>query len=94
MVDKNSGSWQSLPLWLKCWFFFNFLSTRMTRKVVTRIQVISHVSGFCFCMLGFLSEAALAGGLIMLANAYLFLLLSWQGDKYGIWYDTHAALSS
>ncbi len=94
VMEKDSGSWQSLPLWLKCWFFLNFLSTRMTREVVIRIQVISHVSGFIFCMLGFVSEAALAGGLIMLANAYLFLLLGWQGDKYAIWYDTHTALKS
>ena len=55
--------------------------------MVTRIQVVSHVFGFIFCLLGFVSEAALAGGLLMLANAYLFLLLTWQGDKYGIWYD-------
>ena len=26
-------------------------------------------------------------GLIMLANGYLFSLLTMQGDKYGIWYD-------
>ena len=31
--------------------------------------------------------AGTAGGLILLANAYLFALLTWQGDKYGIWYD-------
>ena len=66
----------------------------MTKSVVTRIQVISHVSGFIFCVFGFVSEAALAGGLIMIANGYLFLLLSWQGDKYGIWYDAHAVLNS
>ena len=38
--------------------------------------------------MGFISEAALAGGLILLANAYLFALLMWQGDRYGIWYDS------
>jgi hypothetical protein len=42
-----------------------------------------------FCLFGFVSEAALAGGLLILANAYLFFLLTWQGEKYGIWYDTH-----
>jgi hypothetical protein len=26
----------------------------------------------------------------MLANAYLFHLISWQGDRYGIWYDGSA----
>jgi transcriptional regulator with XRE-family HTH domain len=87
MIEKNSDNWRNLPLWLKCWFFFNFLSVRTNRNVVTRIQVLSHLSGFVFCLLGFVSEAALAGGLIMLANAYLFLFLTWQGDRYGIWYD-------
>jgi len=86
-VDKNSDGWRNLPFWLKCWFFLNFLSSRMRRDVVTRIVTLAHASGFVFCVLGFVSEAALAGGLIMLANAYLFSLLTWQGDKYGIWFD-------
>lgn len=90
-MDRKSGNWQRLPFWLKCWFAFNFLSVRTTRGVATRIQVVSHVSGFVLCALGFVSEPALAGGLIMLANAYLFLLLTWQGDKYGIWYDSEEA---
>jgi hypothetical protein len=42
-------------------------------------------------VIGFVNEAALAGGLILLANAYLFSLLMWQGDKYGIWYDAGEA---
>lgn len=87
MVDKKSTNWQNLPLWLKCWFFFNFLDFRPARNVAARIEVISHVTGFLFCALGFVSAAALAGGLIMLATAYLFSLLTWQGDKYGIWYE-------
>ncbi len=87
-MDRNSRNWHSLPFWLKCWFFINFLSIRTTRSVAIRIQVVSHVSGFLLCAFGFVSEPALAGGLIMLANAYLFLLLTWQGDKYGIWYDS------
>lgn len=37
------------------------------------------------------NEAALAGGLILLANAYLFALLMRQGDKYGIWHDARQA---
>ena len=93
-MEKNSDNWRNLPLWLKCWFFFNFLSIRTNRSVVTRIQVVSHVSGFVFCVLGFVNEAALAGGLIMLANAYLFSLLTWQGDKYGIWYDTFERMNT
>ena len=90
-MEKNSKGWQDLPLWLKCWFFYNFLSFRMTRDVVRRIVALSHASGFVFCAMGFVSEAALAGGLIMFANAFLFSLLTWQGDNYGIWYDTQDA---
>ena len=87
-MDKSSTEWKSLPFWLKCWFFLNFLSVRPTRNVARRIHVLAHLFGFFFCALGFVSEAALAGGLILLANAYLFALLTWQGDKYGIWYDS------
>ncbi|MBT8106746.1 MAG: helix-turn-helix domain-containing protein [Gammaproteobacteria bacterium] len=91
VMDRDSGNWSRLPFWLKCWFFFNFLSIRTTRGVANRIRFLSHVSGFVFCALGFVSEAALAGGLIMLANAYWFSLLMRQGDKYGIWYDRQEA---
>ena len=94
IVDKNSDGWQDLPLWLKCWFFTNFLSIRMRRNVVTRIVTLAHVSGFVFCALGFASEAALAGGLIMLAYAYLFSMLTRQGDKYGIWFDKQEAANT
>ena len=86
-MDKSTAGWQDLPFWLKCWFFLNFLSIRTRRSVATRVTVILHTFGFLFCALGFVSEAALVGGLILLANAYLFALLTWQGDKYGIWYD-------
>jgi transcriptional regulator with XRE-family HTH domain len=87
-MDKDTAGWQSLPFWLKCWFFLNFLSVRTRRVVARRIHVLSHLFGFFFCAFGFVSEAALAGGLILLANAYLFALLMWQGDRYGIWYDS------
>ena len=93
-MDKDTAGWQNLPFWLKCWFFLNFLSVRTTRVVATRIQVISHLFGYLFCALGFFNEAALAGGLILLANAYLFALLTWQGDKYGIWYDRQEAANA
>ena len=87
MIDKSTDNWQNLPLWLKCWFLINFLDVHPARQVAKRIEIVSHASGFLLCLLGFVSEAALAGGLIMLATAYLFHLLGWQGDKYGIWYD-------
>jgi transcriptional regulator with XRE-family HTH domain len=87
MMDKSSDNWQSLPFWLKCLFVINFLDFRPTRNVAKRMETLSHVTGFAFCLFGFVSDAALAGGLIILATAYLFYLLRWQGDKYGIWYD-------
>ena len=86
-MDKKSEGWKNLPFWLKCWFFLNFLSVRTRRAVAKRIHMLLHLFGFSFCAFGFVSEPALAGGLILLANAYLFSLLIWQGDKYGIWYD-------
>lgn len=94
MIDKKSDNWQKLPFVLKCWFVFNFLQTRPSRESIYRIEVIGHISGFAFCCLGFISEAALVGGLLMLAIAYLYHWLKWQGDKYGIWYDPESAQSS
>ncbi|WDE14166.1 helix-turn-helix domain-containing protein [Thalassomonas haliotis] len=85
--DKSSDNWKSLSLLLKIWFMLNFLQIRSKRATAVRVEVISHVSGFIFCCLGLINEAALAGGLIMLATGYLFHLLKWQGDKYGIWFE-------
>lgn len=90
-VDKEIAGWRDLPLWLRCWLHMNFLTVRTRRAAAVRVHFISHLSGFIFCALGFVSPAALAGGLIMLANAYLFSLLIRQGDTYGIWYDSDAA---
>jgi transcriptional regulator with XRE-family HTH domain len=88
MADRKADNWRSLPFWLKGWLLFNFFDFRITRHSAKRIELVSHVTGFAFCLLGFVSDAALAGGLIMLSNAYFFHLLSWQGDRYGIWYET------
>lgn len=87
MIDKCTDSWKSLPVWVKCWFFLNFLELRPTRHVARRLEILSHGVGFPLCLLGFFNEAALAGGLMMLANAYWVHLLVWHGDQYGIWYD-------
>lgn len=87
MIDKHSDNWKRLPLWLKCCFTLNFLVAQPARKTARRIVIASHVSGFLFCLLGLVSDASLAGGLIMLSIAYLFQLLTWQGDQLGIWYD-------
>ncbi|NHZ88890.1 helix-turn-helix domain-containing protein [Massilia sp. CCM 8733] len=90
VIDKHALDWHTLPLWLRSWFGFSMLHMHPTRRVVKRIEVVSHVTGFLFCLLGFVSEAALAGGLIMLVTAYWFYFLTWQGDRYGIWFDAPA----
>lgn len=87
MIDKHSHNWKNLPFWLKCCFSLNVLAVQPARRAFRRIEIASHMSGFLFCLFGFMSEAALAGGLMMLSCAYLFHLLTWQGDKLGIWYD-------
>ena len=94
MIDKKSDNWQQLPFILKCWFVFNFLQTRPSRQSASRIETIGHISGFSFCCLGLISEAALVGGLIMLSTAYLYHWLKYQGDKHSIWYDNESAKSS
>ncbi|WP_281559978.1 helix-turn-helix transcriptional regulator [Thalassomonas sp. RHCl1] len=94
VINKNSEHWKNLPLWLKVWFAFNFLQFRSRRETAVRIEVISHVSGFVFCCLGLVSEAALVGGLMMLTTGYLFHLLKWQGDKYSIWFEAEPAKGS
>ncbi|MEW6997382.1 helix-turn-helix domain-containing protein [Colwelliaceae bacterium BS250] len=94
MIDKNTDNWKQLPFVLKCWFVFNFLQARPSRKSASRIELIGHISGFGFCCLGLISEAALAGGILMLATAYLYHGLIWQGDQYGIWYDHESVKNS
>ncbi len=88
MIDKHSPDWKSQPIWLKWWFFFNYLSFRPLRKSTNRGLVFSHLCGFILCCFGLTNEAALVGGLIMLSVAYFFSLLRWQGDKYGVWFDS------
>ncbi len=87
MIDKKSSDWQNLPLFLKCWFTLNFLSARPNKPAANRVKYLSHLGGFLACSVGVVNEAALVGGLLLLANAYLFELLIFQGDKYGIWFD-------
>jgi transcriptional regulator with XRE-family HTH domain len=93
MIDRKSDNWRKLPTGLKWLFAINFLSFRPSRNAAIKVEVISHVFGFAFCILGLVSEPALVGGLILLANAHLFRLHIWLGDKYGAWYDS-ADLSS
>src|SRR5690606_36037344 len=93
MIDKNSDHWRNLPVWLKWWFFINYCSFRPSRKATGRALRLSHTSGFLFCIIGLVNEGALMGGLFMLAIAYFFQFLAWQGDKYGVWYDGDATKS-
>lgn len=87
-LDKNSDLWRNTPVWLKWWFFLNYLSFKPRRKSTLRGLIFCHICGFGFCLYGLLDAKALNAGLIMLLTAYMFHLLTWQGDKYGIWYDT------
>ena len=87
MIDKKSDNWQKLPFFLRCWFSLNFFSLRPSRGAARNIEIVSHVFGFAFCVLGLINEPALVGGIILLSNAYLFRLHAWLGDKYGVWYD-------
>jgi transcriptional regulator with XRE-family HTH domain len=91
MPNGNPKEWNAHPLWLRAWFALNYLSFRPSRRATTRVIALAHGSGFLFCALGLVSEAALVGGLIMLASAYFFELLARQGDRYGVWYDEPAA---
>lgn len=86
MIDKSSQHWRDLPLYLKCFFWFNLVLQQPERRTAQRVLFASHISGFLCCLGGLYSPAALAGGLLMLANAYLFHLVTWLGDKYGIWH--------
>lgn len=91
MIDRNSDNWKNLPLWVKWWFFANYLTFRPSRKATQRGIFIAHASGFLFCVLGLMIEAALAGGLAMLVIGYFFYFMRLQGDHYGVWYDLPAS---
>lgn len=87
VIDKQSHNWKNLPLWLKCTFSLNLFAIQPARKSYRRIEIVSHVTGFLFCLIGWWNQASLCGGLIMLFGAYVFHFIKWQGDKLGIWYD-------
>ena len=86
-MDTHSDHWQNLPTGLKWLFALNFFSLRPTRRSALRVEWASHLFGFAFCLGGLVSPPALLGGLMLLANAYLFRLHLWLGDTYGAWYD-------
>lgn len=85
VADKSSSSWRALPVWLKTWFALGTLKLQPSRELMVRLEVWLHLCGYTFCVLGLVSEPALAGGLLLLAHAYVCTLLKWQGDKYAVW---------
>jgi transcriptional regulator with XRE-family HTH domain len=87
VIDKNSDVWRGLPVWLKWWFFLNYLSFRPSRRATSRAIALCHISGFLFCAAGLVSKPLLVGGLIMLMTGYGFNFFAWLGDRYGVWYD-------
>ncbi|MCF6438779.1 helix-turn-helix domain-containing protein [Pseudoalteromonas luteoviolacea] len=84
-MTNSMQNWRALPIVLKVWFVFNFLQVRPKRCTANRVVYLSHTTGFLFCGVGLVHEAALVGGLMLLGTAYLFSFLKWQGDKYDIW---------
>lgn len=95
MIDKKSDNWQKLPLFLRCLLLLDkIFGMHPSKSAVRNIEIISHVSGFAFCVLGLVNEPALQGGIIMLANAYLFRWSAWLCDKYGLWYDSEDLANS
>lgn len=87
VIDRQSTQWQDLPFTIKLWFRFNFLQMQPSRRVAKRVVLWLHGFAFVFVCGGIASQASLVGGIILLANAYLFQALMWQGDHYGVWYD-------
>lgn len=88
MIDKGSDNWKTMSPLLKVWFIINYLQMRPNRAAGIRIEIISHVCALLFCVMGFFYKSILVGGILFLITGHLFRLLTWQGDKYGIWYDT------
>jgi transcriptional regulator with XRE-family HTH domain len=86
-VDKPKETPRQLPIGLKWLFAIKFFNMRPARDSAIRVEVACHAFGFLFCVLGLVNEPSLVGGIILLANAYLFRLHVWLGDKYGAWYD-------
>ena len=85
VADKTLPGWNALPLWLRAWFALGTLKLQPSRALIARLELWLHGSGFALCVGGLLSEPALAGGVLLLAHAYVCTLLKWQGDRYAVW---------
>jgi transcriptional regulator with XRE-family HTH domain len=94
VADKDSSNWQALPIWLKAWFALGTLKLQPSRTLIVRIEVWLHAFGYPLCVFGFVSEPALAGGILLLAHGYVVTLLKWQGDKYAVWPASHGAATT
>lgn len=79
--------WQAAPLWVRCWFALNYLNLTPSKRATVRALFTCHISGYVFCILGLISQPALAGGIIMLGVGYFFNFCLWLGNKYSIWCD-------
>ena len=79
--------WQAAPLWVRCWFALNYLNLTPSKRATVRALFTCHISGYLFCLLGLISQPALAGGIIMLGVGYFFNFCLWLGNKYSIWCD-------
>ncbi|GMM83288.1 helix-turn-helix domain-containing protein [Pseudoalteromonas sp. MTN2-4] len=79
--------WQAAPLWVRCWFTLNYLNLTPSKYATVRALFTCHISGYLFCLLGLISQPALAGGIIMLGVGYFFNFCLWLGNKYSIWCD-------
>ena len=79
--------WQAAPLWVRCWFALNYLNLTPSKRATVRALFTCHISGYVFCILGLISQPALAGGIIMLGVGCFFNFCLWLGNKYSIWCD-------
>ena len=79
--------WQAAPLWVRLWFALNYLNLTPSKRATVRALVTCHISGYLFCLLGLISQPALAGGIIMLGVGYFFNFCLWLGNKYSIGWD-------
>lgn len=78
---------QAAPLCVRCWFALNYLNLTPSKRVTVRALFTCQISGYLFCLLGLISQPALAGGIIMLGVGYFFNFCLWLGNKYSIWSD-------
>tara|TARA_Y100000034_G_scaffold120807_1_gene164195 strand:+ start:1571 stop:2056 length:486 start_codon:yes stop_codon:yes gene_type:complete len=90
-MKTQKDLWQGAPLWVKWWFGLNYMNLTPSKRATLRAIFTCHISGYLFCLLGLVSQPALAGGVIMLGVGYFFNFCLWLGNKYSIWFDAEAS---